>query len=82
MSVGSATCYVLRKAVLIIVCVSNIDRVGTPEDTLSVCRLAYKLWGDGNYVQKIFLSHSERVRLDGMQLGPVLAKVAVTSTRH
>ena len=44
--------------------------------------MAYKLWGDADYVQPGLLSHTEQVRLDGMQLGPLLAEVATTSTKH
>lgn len=45
-------------------------------------RLAYKLFGDAEYVQPGLLSDSERARLDSMQLGPVAAEVAATSTKH
>ena len=51
-------------------------------DLHSVCRLAYTLWGDSDYVQPGLLSHSERARLDGVQLPYVLAEVAATSTTH
>ena len=47
-----------------------------------VCRLAYTLWGDADYVQPGLLSHSERARLDGMHVHHVLAEVAATSTTH
>ena len=50
-------------------------------------RVAYKLqghadYGISHYVQPGLLSNSERARLDDMQLGPILAEVAATSTKH
>ena len=50
--------------------------------TRSVCRLAYKVWGDADYVQPGFLSYPERARVDGTQPGALLAEVAATSTEH
>ena len=56
-------------------------------DSCSVRRVAYKLQGHADYdishyMQPGLLSVPERARLDGMQLGPVLAEVAATSTKH
>ena len=56
-------------------------------DSCSVRRVAYKLqghadYGISHYVQPGLLSNSERARLDDMQLGPILAEVAATSTKH
>ena len=48
----------------------------------SACRLAYKLWGEADYVQPGLLSHSEQARLDSMQVQHVVAEVAAASTRH
>ena len=50
-------------------------------------RVAYKLQGHADYdishyMQPGLISVPERARLDGMQLGPVLAEVAATSTKH